>query len=498
MTRNVGFPIGAGYAGEEILRKEPLIRALTGHRVHAASRIDPEVHLRARGGLPVRNLPVETLRASFEKLGKHAASFDVVYRSPHFQKHYSTQEIEELQAWLGRSFAYIASMDRRFFTPATLRDERDPAVVFQAVAAYVAYFRDWFQRHQIEVYVTTLEDDLFSLVPYFVAKRLGTYIISWQVGRFPLRGAIFCHDFRELLLWNDDVAEWSQIAPLYQERTTSGEALARTQGYWDVASFPRRVRDAAFAGPFGSYRETAVRAYPAEAAIIPPVRLARQAGRYLRKVARRYGMQAFTALPPPGEPYFLYAIHMLEDAQITFREPQLDQFQLIKQIARAMPYGPKLYVKPHPHYYGTDMSLGEIARLARMPNVRILPATVPPTKLIREAAGIVTVNSTVGFEALAHGTPVVTVGTDFYCIEPYCRVVHDRNRLSDALARVYARAEPPDVEANRLFVRKAYSNTVRVDGVDHGFAFYGYTDDDGKRVAHALDRILARHLGPAA
>ena len=492
MKRKVAFPIGAGYAGEEILRKEPLIRALRGHDVHCPSRIDPDVHLAGSPDLPVRGLPVEALRRSFERLQGEAAGFDAVYRSEFFRRAYSTDEVRDLQAWLGQSFPYVASMDRRFFRPHLLRDERDPKLVNQAMAAYVAYFRDWYQRNAIDVLVATIEDDLFSLAAYYVAKRLGIRVLSWQVGRFPQRGTMFCRDFREQLYWNDDAADWSTITALYAEKTTSGEALTRTKGYWDLANVPRRVRDAFFASEFARYREKALGAHAAEGAIIPPVALARQAGRYVRKMARRYGMQAFARLPRPGESYFLYAIHMVEDAQMTFREPHLDQFHLIKQIARALPADALLYVKPHPHYYGTDMSLGEIATLARMPGVRILPATAPPLRLIRESAGVVTINSTVGFEALIQGKPVVTMGTDFYCLEPYCRVVRDRNDLAQALVRTLAASDPVDVEANRLFVRRAYANTVRIEGHDVGFGLYGYTDQDGEAAADALDIILRR------
>lgn len=491
-SRNVAFLVGAGYAGEEILRKEPFARHLTGHHVHVASRIDPEVHLRARRGLPVRNLPASTLQASFTRFRSHAKTFEVVYHDEAFRRTYSSEDIRELQAWLGYSFRYIASMDRRFFHPETLRDERDPAALEQAMAAYVAYFRAWFQRHQVDTLVTTLEDDLFSLAPYFVAKRLGLFIVSWQVGRFPERATMLCHDFRELLLWTDEVAPRERFAPLYQDKTTSGEAMSMTRGYWDVANLPKRIRDAYFGPQYSAYRAAALTSHPAEAMIIPPLRLGRRITRHLRKVLRRYALQAFTAMPPTGERYFLYAIHMVEDAQITFREPLLEQFQLIKQIARGLPAGTKLYVKPHPHYYGTDMTMGEISKLARLPNVRILPATVPPGKLVRDAVAVVTVNSTVGFEALFHGTPVVTVGTDFYCQEPETKVVHDRNHLSETLARVHAGTDLPGRAEGDLFVRRAYANTIPIRGSDFGFAFYGYTDEDGQRVAAALDIVVRR------
>jgi capsular polysaccharide biosynthesis protein len=487
LTLNVAYLLGTGYAGEDVFQKEPVARGFAQARTHFASRIDPEVHL-ADDELPVRFLTTAQLRAAYERARTHGAGFEVVHRSPHLQRRYAEAELRELEAWLGVSFDFVTSMDRRFFDSASLQDRRDPHALAQYLAGLVSFFRDFYGRQQVDVLLTTLEDDTFSLAGYFVAKRMGLDVFATLVSRVPRRGLMLVRDFRDLLEWNADLPPWSTLERLYPAQLIHGEILRRTKGYWDLQSFPRRAQEAFFAGSLSRWRDRVVAAYPQEALIVPPLRLGREAWRYASKVARRYLSGLVTQAPEGGERYFLYALHYTDDAQITFREPYLNQFQLIKDIHRALPRGAWLYVKPHPHYHGTDLSVGEMRKLRRFPKLRLVPAMLPPAPLIRGARAVVTVNSTVGFEALVHGTPVVTLGTDFYCHEPPCRVVHDRNRLARTLAEIDAAREAHDPAVGREFVRRVYANTIPVDGVDFGPGLYGFTDEDGRRIAAAVER----------
>lgn len=487
MALNVAYLLGTGYSGEDVVQKEPVGRGLRRARVHYASRIDPGVHL-ATQDLPVRFLTPDQLRTAYARAQAHAASFEIVPASPHLAKAYSDEEMHELESWLGVSFDFVTSMDRRFFDARRLIDRRPAAALAQYLAGLVAFFRDFYARNQVDVLLTTLEDDTFSLAGYYAAKRSGIDVVATLVSRVPIRGLMLVRDFRDLVEWNDGLPDWPTVAKLYPEQLIHGEIMKRTKGYWDVASVPRRVRESFFAGDFARWRRHVLARYPQERFIVPPVRVAREAWRYGARIARRYLAGLALEAPPAGEHYFLYALHYTDDAQITFREPHLNQFQLIKDIHRALPRGAWLYVKPHPHYYGTDLYLGEMRKLRRFPKVRLVPPMLPPQPLIRGARAVVTVNSTVGFEALVHGTPVVTLGTDFYCHEPPCRVVHDRNDLARVLEEVDASRDAYDPGPGREFVRRVYANTVRVEGVDFGPGLYGFTDEDGRRIAAAVER----------
>jgi hypothetical protein len=135
---------------------------------------------------------------------------------------------------------------------------------------------------------------------------------------------------------------------------------------------------------------------------------------YLKRSVRRKFLAPLCARPVPGERYFYYPLHMPIDMQILVRSPQFfDQYSLIEYIARMLPQGSLLYFKEHPVSIGM-YDYFQMRRLAKIPNVRMIDPRVNSHELIRNAQAIVTVNSKVGFEALYHQKPVITLGGSFY------------------------------------------------------------------------------------
>lgn len=489
MTRTLATLIGTGYAGEDILQKEPWIRALQGHEVHCASRVLPETHFADLREPPARGIALDDLRDAWQRVRSGAASIRYAYEHPPFQRTHSKSDVDELQRWLGVPFRYLASFDRRFFDAREQRDRRPADLIVQSVASFVSFFRDFFQTTKASALVNTVEDDVFSVTAYLVARRLGVRVLGIHLSRFPRRGFMFCDDFQTLAVWNPERPAWSEILGLYDDRAMAGGTPPRT-GYWDLGHVGHRFKDALFAQPFEAFRRRALGAHPYEAAIVPRVSLVREAGAHARRVLRRYAVEARSESPVAGEPYVFFPLHYTQDAQITFREPLLDQFRLVRDVARALPEGVNVYVKPHPFFYGTDLSVRELRRLGSLGNVRLVPARLPPQPLVRGARAVVTVNSTSGFEGLVHGVPVVTVGHDFYCTPAYCEVAHDPNDLAPALARALEGPDAARRAGTQDFVRSVYANTVWLQGRDHGHGFFALTPEDGARMATALAGVL--------
>ena len=58
--------------------------------------------------------------------------------------------------------------------------------------------------------------------------------------------------------------------------------------------------------------------------------------------------------------------------------------------------------------------VGMLRRIASRPNVHLVEPRTSTLELVERAAGVVTISSTVGLEALMLGRPVMTVGRPFY------------------------------------------------------------------------------------
>lgn len=192
--------------------------------------------------------------------------------------------------------------------------------------------------------------------------------------------------------------------------------------------------------------------------------------------------------PPPGERYYFFPLHLADDSAITIRAPQFQrQEEIVRYVAeRVLPAGAKLYVKPHiaaMHAYSHAM----LSEIARIPNVRLVDARIVAHRLIQDAEGIVVINSTVGFESLLYGKPVVALGRVFYRGHGLTTDVDQLADLPQATAR--AVANPPDMERVYRFVHACHEATYP------GFA-ETWTEENMELTATALIQKAAK-LGVA-
>ena len=114
-----------------------------------------------------------------------------------------------------------------------------------------------------------------------------------------------------------------------------------------------------------------------------------------------------------------------------------------------MPFGYILYTKPHP-WFSSTIGLKDIKRISKIPSVKILDPKQSIRPILNEAKGVITLNGTVGIEALTIGCPVIALGeinsyTDFHpnaylCNNPYdlsemiVKMVNERAKSEDTIS----------------------------------------------------------------
>ena len=149
----------------------------------------------------------------------------------------------------------------------------------------------------------------------------------------------------------------------------------------------------------------------------------RWARSYMRKI--RYRAKEANALrdlkPHGGNSYFLAVLQVASDAQVTVHSPFESVADFITDTVRSFAHhAPKdtvLLIKHHPldrGYSDYTHLVDELAHANHLGNrVRYIHDQHLPS-LLENAQGVVTINSTVGFSALSHGTPVITMGKAIY------------------------------------------------------------------------------------
>lgn len=176
-----------------------------------------------------------------------------------------------------------------------------------------------------------------------------------------------------------------------------------------------------------------------------------------------------------SESYFLYPQHFKPEASTSvLARHYCNDLTVIENIAFNLPYGTKLYVKEHFVNYGR-MPINYYRHLKQIPNVRLIRCDENTKKIIAGSLGVITLTSTVGFEALLMNKPIWVFGNVFYECHPNC---HKVNNYEELFSLLNNRHILPDTEnINRKFVYAYYLSSYE------GNLYYmlgqkGYSDDD--------------------
>lgn len=158
--------------------------------------------------------------------------------------------------------------------------------------------------------------------------------------------------------------------------------------------------------------------------------------------------------PLPAEDFVFYPLQVVKDSQLLLHSPIWgnDHAAVIAALsARLQQMTPprKLVVKFHPQ----EERIAQIrndALIKQFPDVTFI-CNIPAPQLIKRARFVVTINSSVGFEAILLDKPLVTLGNSFFAVPSLAEVVRSESELSAALEA--ADRLPVRTEARRAVLR---------------------------------------------
>ena len=117
---------------------------------------------------------------------------------------------------------------------------------------------------------------------------------------------------------------------------------------------------------------------------------------------------------PAGRRIVLFPIQTPSESNVTVASRGFyDQSLVIRHLALDLPEDCILCVKFHPHYVAGNQ-LKQFLSLGKIPGVYFAGPTESLRKLLERVSAVVTINSTVGFDALAMRVPVISLGESIY------------------------------------------------------------------------------------
>lgn len=156
--------------------------------------------------------------------------------------------------------------------------------------------------------------------------------------------------------------------------------------------------------------------------------------------------------------FLLYPMHFHPESSTSILSgTYLNEYEVIKNIAFNLPQGCKLYVKDHVSAWGYP-SLKFYNDLKKLPNVNVLGPNENTKQLIKYCAGVITLTSTVGYEALLLGKKVFLFGRVFYEDHKNVIKINSAHKLFDILNAAPVN-EPIDKQYNLEFVAACYLAT---------------------------------------
>ncbi|MCA9838055.1 MAG: hypothetical protein KC422_14145 [Trueperaceae bacterium] len=165
---------------------------------------------------------------------------------------------------------------------------------------------------------------------------------------------------------------------------------------------------------------------------------------------------------PKEESFVFFPLHLEPELALLLYAPyQANQLAVVQNVAQSLPADVCLYVKEHPQSVAKK-GLEFYRRIATMPNTRSIYPHTSSRSLIANARGIVTINSTVGMEAMLMGKPAVTLGDVFYTFVD--KLVWRAKSHEDlpAMIRQFD-AFKPDEKMLETFVTALLDESIEVD-----------------------------------
>ncbi|MFH1394094.1 MAG: hypothetical protein ABIH29_04395 [Candidatus Micrarchaeota archaeon] len=383
---------------------------------------------------------------------KRISGLNLFYLYENFEE-LTDEEIHELENFIGKPFSYIRQMHTLTFVryPNKIKGLPDDRYFAQLVKAW----KKFYSENKIELLMSGLMDDYPGFIGVEVAKAMGIPIVSaYAGGRFTLAYVLTDSDFipifyNKLKPEEADKKYQEALEMMNKEGVTNQSIVALADSYFNF------FNPSAISKNIGALNASFIRYYfqlpEVERKIwLSPIELFWRQFHYFKnsKISRLF----FNKKPIPGQKYVFFPIHFSRDAAIKAITPLVDQIRLIEDISKVLPSDTTLYVKPHPHWKCSDISVRDMRHLAKLPKVRLLDYNCSTKELIKGSQYVIIINSSVGFEAIVQKHKVVSFGAGYpKGVIPRLSHVQDLMRIEDFKM---------DWQACKEFIANSYSHAI--------------------------------------
>lgn len=174
--------------------------------------------------------------------------------------------------------------------------------------------------------------------------------------------------------------------------------------------------------------------------------------RNLNRYFRSFFVKRFFDDSSETDSFFLYPLHFHpESSTSVLARHYTDEYNNIMNICQNIPINSLLYVKDHISSFSFE-KIEFYRKISNIPNVKLIRPEVNSKVLIAKSICVITVTSTVGYEALILNKKVVVFGNVFYDFHPNCIKMKTWDELFNILLVIMDNPNFPKADSSFNFV----------------------------------------------
>lgn len=302
---------------------------------------------------------------------------------------------------------------------------------YAIMASHFYFWDEFFQKNDVD-FIFGGTERFVNMIPREVAKKYGVQDAQLTQSPIPGRSCVTTDVYGHFSLL-DEYWEENKDKPLTKEERERSAELINSFRHKSRREIVRRGVPKISRQKIRFFLDRLKTNLFVERGRYPYVNILGGTYKYILRLFRaRLARRYYSKFNSRGK-YVFYPLQMSHEAQLTVRAPQhSDQVRTVKNISRSLPAGYRLYVKEHPNLIG-GTPLEDLKNMKNLPNVKLIPPPVSSLKIIENSACVVTVNSTVGWEAMLLKKPVVNLGRVFYEISGLTYSLRNLRKLPEVI-----------------------------------------------------------------
>jgi len=343
---------------------------------------------------------------------------------------------------------------------------------YTAMAKHFYFWEDYFQKNKVD-FIFGGTERFVNMVPRAVAKKYGVQDAQLMTSIIDGRSCVT----------TDAYGHYSLLDEYWQENKDKGLTKEEKQRATRFIKSFRQKREQPFvwgstpklsAKQIGFFLDRLRVALFVEKGRYPYIDLSGGTYRHALRLIRARLAGKYYSRFNPQEKYVFYPLHVPNEAQITVIAPQYaDQVHTIENISRSLPAGYQLYVKEHPNLVG-GTPIVDLKDITKLPNVKLLSPFESSLKITEASDCVVTINSTVGWEAMLLDKPAINLGRAFYETSGLTYSIRGFKKLPETIKKAI-RENPVKEDILMKFVNAIFATSFpgNIVGANLGYSYYG-------------------------